>query len=235
MSHSYPCAIIMPLSLMLPGCMSLGTNVAGDFACRAPKGTCAPTRVIDAATGDNAARNAETQQHTSHEYGLARQRAGAAPGDPARTGERTLRVVFPAHVDELGVLHDQAVAWIVVEAPQWAAQLRGAASSQQKLSLPYLQSEAAPRDSEDEPLARDFSNSFELAAPPVLPSTVGAAGNGAQAPEAGGSAMVATPHDRISRPRTLNYPSAAAINEAAGRSDIGKSQPPAGSAEEGEQ
>jgi conjugal transfer pilus assembly protein TraV len=45
------------------------------------------------------------------------------PTIAARTAERRLRVVFPAHVDESGVLHDEAVAWTVVEAPHWAAEL----------------------------------------------------------------------------------------------------------------
>jgi conjugal transfer pilus assembly protein TraV len=33
-------------------------------------------------------------------------------------------IVFPAHVDEAGTLHDEAVAWAVVENPRWAAELR---------------------------------------------------------------------------------------------------------------
>ena len=51
-------------------------------------------------------------------------RAGIASGDLARTAERTLRIVFPAHVDEVGTLHDEAVAWAVVEHPHWAGALR---------------------------------------------------------------------------------------------------------------
>jgi hypothetical protein len=47
-----------------------------------------------------------------------------ASGDHCRTSERTLRIVFPAHVDETGTLHDEAVAWAVVENPRWAAELR---------------------------------------------------------------------------------------------------------------
>ena len=37
---------------LLAGCATLGGNVEGNFACRAPEGTCAPTSLIDAqATG----------------------------------------------------------------------------------------------------------------------------------------------------------------------------------------
>src|SRR3990170_1501803 len=54
----------------------------------------------------------------------ARVRAGVASGDTDRTAERTLKIVFPAHVDQWGTLHDEAVAWAVVENPRWAAELR---------------------------------------------------------------------------------------------------------------
>jgi conjugal transfer pilus assembly protein TraV len=30
------------------GCATFGTNIEGDFTCRAPKGDCAPSHVIDA-------------------------------------------------------------------------------------------------------------------------------------------------------------------------------------------
>ena len=44
-------ALAAPL-LLASGCASLGGNVKGSFACRAPEGTCAPTSAIDAgATG----------------------------------------------------------------------------------------------------------------------------------------------------------------------------------------
>ena len=35
------------LSLAVGGCATLGSNVSGDFACRAPNGSCAPTSAID--------------------------------------------------------------------------------------------------------------------------------------------------------------------------------------------
>ena len=36
--------------LSLGGCTHLGTNIAGQFSCRAPKGDCQPLSVIDART-----------------------------------------------------------------------------------------------------------------------------------------------------------------------------------------
>lgn len=46
-----------------------------------------------------------------------------------------MRVVFPAHVDETGTLHDEAVAWTVVENPRWATELRRKAGEDQGGSL----------------------------------------------------------------------------------------------------
>ena len=46
-------------------------------------------------------------------------RSTQGSGPVGRTGERTLRVVFPAHVDRAGVLHDEATAHVVVEDAAW--------------------------------------------------------------------------------------------------------------------
>lgn len=105
------------LAALVSGCATFGTNVAGDFTCRAPKGDCAPSHVIDA-------RATAIVEDGASSHDLARGRAGVDGGDTTRTAERTLRIVFPAHVDEAGTLHDEAVAWAVVENPRWAAELR---------------------------------------------------------------------------------------------------------------
>jgi conjugal transfer pilus assembly protein TraV len=47
----------------------------------------------------------------------------AGPGEPARTSDRVLRVVFPAHVDADGIYREEAAAHAVVEASEWAAVL----------------------------------------------------------------------------------------------------------------
>ena len=91
------------LAVLTSGCATFGTNIEGDFTCRAPKGDCAPSQVIDArATKDLSASG------PVHD-GL-RPPVSVASGDQARTSERTLRIVFPAHIDETGTLHDDAVA-----------------------------------------------------------------------------------------------------------------------------
>lgn len=100
------------------GCTTFGTNVRGDFACRAPEGTCRPMTAIDAAAvdvlGGEQARVAETSRPA---------RAPAGPvgsGSPVRVGERTLTILLPAHVDEAGILHDAATVHAVVEPGGWA-------------------------------------------------------------------------------------------------------------------
>ncbi|WP_421837575.1 conjugal transfer protein TraV [Novosphingobium sp.] len=233
--HLRLAATLAPLCLSLTGCVGLGTNVKGEFTCRAPSGTCAPSRTIDErATKEIVAPDQDT------DFSAARQRAGiAAPlgsDDPARTAERRLRVVFPAHVDESGTLHDEAVAWTVIEAPHWAAEL-GANSSPSTAPLArqigrQLKAAQAAAKSADEPApvaggtlspapspsaqGADDTPPFELASPSALPSTVGEAIPGVPPPVAEGSDMPATPHVRTSRPSfdPPQYPSAAAIDAA---------------------
>ena len=106
------------LALGLGGCTHLGTNIAGSFSCRAPNGDCQPVSVIDA----RAVR--ELTKADGASLTEIRQRVGALAAGHTRTGERMLRVVLPAHVDASGTLHDEAVAWAVIEAPRWSGELR---------------------------------------------------------------------------------------------------------------
>jgi conjugal transfer pilus assembly protein TraV len=223
------------LAAMLGGCATFGTNVEGDFSCRAPKGTCAPTHVIDAATAPD--------RQLAAEVAAARVRAGVEPGDTERTSERTLKVVFPAHVDESGVLHDEAVAWTVIERPRWAAELRRKSDSgdtslirQLKRQLRERKDDAqvsagdqvpgtAPPEADDtspfslmapgDPAVSSFS--LPVASPLVLPSTAREAVAGAKAPAVEGFDMP-PPHDRTPRPQrgaqTLQYPTIEAIDAA---------------------
>jgi conjugal transfer pilus assembly protein TraV len=223
-----------PLVLALSACVSFGSNVKGQFSCRAPKGDCAPSRVID----DRATHELGSAQ-VPDDLDRARVRAGivepAGSVAPQRTGERTLRIVFPAHVDEVGTLHDEAVAWAVVEAPQWSAELGArttppsatpivrqvsrqlkAAQDAAEHPAPIDPADAAPLAAAASTPPADSAPLFELASPPALPSTVGEAITGAPAPVAEGSDMAATPHDRT--PRSFvpepTYPSSAAIDAA---------------------
>jgi len=224
------------LAVLTSGCATFGTNIEGDFTCRAPKGDCAPSQVIDArATMDLSASG------PVHD-GL-RPPVFVASGDQARTSERTLRIVFPAHIDETGILHDDAVAWAVVENPRWAAELRRKAGEdtvpplmrQLRRQLKAAQAksdllkETATLSAAERPEAETFdlgqpfqpSSSIEdipSASPLVLPSTAREAVAGASAPAVEGFDMAQPPHDRTPRPSAdkapLIFPTIEAIEAA---------------------
>ncbi|MGX7952946.1 conjugal transfer protein TraV [Tsuneonella sp. HG249] len=231
MSPSKRLIVSAGLAAVLTGCTTFGTNVQGDFSCRAPKGGCAPSHVIDARATSELERNGSSQE-------LARVRAGVASGDTGRTSERTLRIVFPAHVDEAGTLHDEAVAWAVVENPRWAAELRrkpgeGTAPPlmrqlSRQLKDAQAASDPAAQKANDESDAADLTSPFSLAAPPVpdspvasplvLPSTAREAVAGAKAPAVEGFDMSPPLHDRTPRPgggeKPLTFPTIEAIEAA---------------------
>ena len=95
----------LPLSLLaalaLSGCTHLGTNVSGQFSCRAPKAGCQPLSEVDAAAIRQLLKSEQSDTGAALEQ--MRQRMTLASADTARTGERTLRIVFPAHVDAAGM------------------------------------------------------------------------------------------------------------------------------------
>ena len=232
------------LAGLASGCATFGSNVEGDFACRAPKGDCAPAHVIDAKATDNLSNG--TPLHAA-----ARQRSGVVDADTARTAERTLRVVFPAHVDEAGTLHDEAVAWTVVENPRWATELRrkagedqgGSLMRQVRRQLKAAQRAPAPDGAEGDPIAPDEASPFSSAreearqaggssgadapnafnetsdaSPLVLPSTAREAIAGARAPAVEGFDTSPRLRDRAPRPAAGHsapvFPTAAAIEAA---------------------
>lgn len=243
------------LAVMASACATFGTNVEGSFQCRAPKGDCAPSHVLDArATSDmTTEKNPQHAKHTA---------IAVAAGDQARTSERTLRIVFPARVDEAGTLHDEAVAWAVIENPRWAAELRRKPGDQAapplmrqlKRQLKAVQATAQTGAQADTMLAADsmdedttarsdqsipdpeflvqpdnHSDLFPLVSPPAFPSPADETATGVDAPVAGGLHATASPHDpapRLSNTRApLTFPSIKAI-EAAKRGAATSNEPP---------
>lgn len=224
------------LAVLTSGCATFGTNVEGDFTCRAPKGDCAPSQVIDARATKDLSATGPVQD------GL-RPPVPVASGDQGRTSERTLRIVFPAHIDETGTLHDDAVAWAVVENPRWAAELRRKAGEdtapplmrQLRRQLKAAQAKsvhlneattlppAEQSKAETFDLGQPFQPSSSLedipsASPLVLPSTAREAVAGASAPAVEGFDMAQPPHDRTPRPSAnkapLIFPTIEAIEAA---------------------
>ncbi len=124
---------VLLASASLSGCMSLGGNVKGDFACRAPDGICAPSGNIDdralamisGEEGDRMIAPAGPYVEPPSE-GRGYHKATS----PVRTRERVLRIVFPAQIDASGRLHEQSAVHAVVERGEWAEALAGNAVAQ---------------------------------------------------------------------------------------------------------
>ncbi|WP_445192755.1 hypothetical protein ACT009_02135 [Sphingomonas sp. Tas61C01] len=122
------CGTALAALLASTGCATLGGNVSGDFACRAPDGTCSPMSAIDARAVQTMVGSDDAEADREPHVRLQPFRSTQASGPVGRTGERTLRVVFPAHVDRAGVLHDEATAHVVVEDAAWTVTPVGSAN-----------------------------------------------------------------------------------------------------------
>jgi conjugal transfer pilus assembly protein TraV len=107
-----PALMAAAAGTMVSGCATLGGNVAGTFSCRAPTGSCAPTTHIDQKATEVDEEKLIPPKLPTH--------LGKGVPSPARTLERTVRIVFPAYIDASGILHEEATAYAVVEGPSWA-------------------------------------------------------------------------------------------------------------------
>src|SRR3546814_15884327 len=58
-SHVPRSAALLGLLLATSGCAVLGSNVKGNFSCRAPEGDCAPTSVIDGRATETSGEQAD--------------------------------------------------------------------------------------------------------------------------------------------------------------------------------
>lgn len=116
--------------LGLSGCTSLGTNINGSFACgTAGLGTCAPATVIDdralaEITGDASYVPAgpyrpEPQESRPSVVRASADQRVASSGNVVPAGQKVLRIVFPAHVDEGGRYHEVSVVRAVVDNGSW--------------------------------------------------------------------------------------------------------------------
>lgn len=119
-------------ALPLAGCMTTGTNMHGDFACRAPNGTCAPMSSIDAKAVAGMGASAQpiggiVDPAMPREGRMVTASADGTP--PGRTADRVLRVVFPAHIDASGIYHDELTAHAVIERGAWTDGLTGGRQS----------------------------------------------------------------------------------------------------------
>ena len=195
-------------TLPLGGCMTSGTNMHGDFACRAPNGTCAPMSSIDAsaiAGMGGAAQPIGGSEIRSVPRG-GRVVQASTGGVPARTSDRVLQIVFPAHIDASGIYHDAATAHAVVEPSGWTESLTGRpvsvpiATATAPASLPAsASSEGSSLATLDEVIAAKGAQVVATNRPPV-PVTV------VPVPTAAGT----TPASWLRDPSALNLREAAA-------------------------
>ena len=127
MNRSILAPSLLALSLSLTGCVT-GGNIKGDFQCSAPGGTCAPMSTIDAAAISGIGSFRSIGEPGIEGQSVPRGIAGPVLADgtaPARTSDRVLRVVFPAHIDADGIYREQSAAHAVVESGAWAEALGG--------------------------------------------------------------------------------------------------------------
>ena len=168
-------------ALALGGCSTLGGNVKGSFACRAPEGTCAPTSAID-----------------QQAIGLTDPAsAGQTPRSPFQQGGRTLQIVVAARRDDAGREHEARVVHVVLSegpAKDWRAPL-GNTDVLRALGA----SLANPSAESASPHASPTDSTAHLPDQLFIPSQPGPALPGASAPATGASDRPASP-DRVPHP-----------------------------------
>ena len=158
---------------LLAGCATLGGNVEGNFACRAPVGTCAPTSLIDAkATGVAAG-----QEMLPVSSAQVRTSVG-----------RSLRIVLAAHRDEAGREHEARVVQVVLPEPAGAGWRQPSGTGELLRAIGQAVARAPqPENPVENP------NLPELPDQLFLPSQPGPAIPGAHAPEPGAPGRNASP------------------------------------------
>jgi|32_taG_2_1085360.scaffolds.fasta_scaffold00077_57 conjugal transfer pilus assembly protein TraV len=158
------------IALAIGGCTTLGGNVKGEFACRAPEGSCAPTSAID-------------EQATK-----ALQPQGANASSTPPPNDRTLRVVLAAWRDANGREHEARVVHVpLAEKP--ASNWRAPLSTGDVLRAlgRASQSQTGPLDTGDATGTATVSSSLPQQLPDVLviPSQGASELPGASAPATG--------------------------------------------------
>lgn len=137
----------LAVAASLAGCATLGGNVKGNFACRAPDGMCAPTTTIDdAALAMIGGEAAATPAGPYNVPATVPRMIEAAAVEPVRSNEKVLRIVFPAHIDAAGRFREASAIHAVVERGQWMA-------AGQIQAVPVRTSDAAPVVAPGEQLA----------------------------------------------------------------------------------
>jgi conjugal transfer pilus assembly protein TraV len=137
-------AVVALSAAALSGCTTLGGNVKGNFACRAPDGMCAPTSKIDdqalAMISGGDGEPTPTGVIDPNYRADPRLVPTTASAHLARSSEKVLRIVFPAHIDRLGRYREASAIHAVVERGSWVtASDRSAATEVGMARIDYPQ------------------------------------------------------------------------------------------------
>ena len=163
---------------LLAGCATLGGNVEGNFACRVPEGSCAPTSLIDAqATG--VAVGEETQP-------VASAPSGTSIG-------RSLRIVLAAHRDAAGREHEARVVRVVLPEPANVGWRQPSGTGELLRAIGQAVARAPELENRQNPILPELPDQL------FLPSQPGPAIPGADAPEPGAPGRNASP-GRVPQP-----------------------------------
>lgn len=169
--RNFACAI--GSASLLGGCATLGGNVEGNFACRAPEGSCAPTSLIDSqATGLTAHQEAQP----------------ITPVPSATSAGRSLRIVLAAHRDPAGREHEARVVHVVLPEPAAEGWRQPSGTGELLRAIGQAVARAPVPDTPPETPSLP-----ELPDQLFLPSQPGPAIPGADAPEPGAPGRNASP------------------------------------------
>lgn len=170
--------------LTASGCATLGDNVQGSFACRAPEGTCAPTSQIDQAAIAGSSLESQPQSVTEH-----------------RDGGRTLRIVIARYRDAEGRSHEPRIVHAVLPEPAWVdwrePQDRSSIARDLAHTLAPSADERSPAPAEPAPAVPESLDPPLLPDVLVSPSQPVPAEPGSLPPGDGGSGVFPPLHDRV--------------------------------------
>lgn len=176
-------AVSALLALLAAGCSTFGGNVKGNFACRAPDGSCAPTSVIDAEV---------TREAGNLSASVIASRAGSD------ASPRRLQIVIASYRDAQGRDHEPRIVHVAIAdspAKDWRAPL-GTGDVLRALGAGLDEGSAAPSTNAE--ISNPLSPLSTLHLPDRLfiPSQPGSVLPGAHAPVTGASDRNASP-DRV--------------------------------------
>jgi hypothetical protein len=140
-------ALVVGVSLVVLGaCSSLSKTVSGDWSCKAPGGTCAPTQNIDDRALSRVGGAISPAVAPPGSYITPQEGRVLVGGDPVRrSADKVLKITFPGRESPSGIRYQPTVAHIVVERGDWMVQQASFAPRQPKISalnpapLPKLQ------------------------------------------------------------------------------------------------